>query len=110
MYRLGQHGRPRLQPGEPVPPPSQAPTLSISRGVPHEAPRLLNEAPARLAVPQPPAFWQRRALNYLERYACLLIFAAYSLAEAKGGFGPPFGAWLRRHWSLRRNLKHLTLE
>ena len=67
-------------------------------------------AKADPASNRPPAFWERRARNYLERYAFIIIFAAYVLAEADGGFPTPFSAWLRRHWSLQRTLKGLTLE
>jgi len=59
---------------------------------------------------RPPAFWQRRAINYLERYAFIIIFAAYCLIEADNEFRTPFSAWLRCHWSLRRTLAGLTLD
>ena len=38
---------------------------------------------------RPPAFWIRRARNYLERYAVIIIFAAYCLAEAENAFSTP---------------------
>ena len=44
---------------------------------------------AKMADPtsnRPPAFWMRRARNYLERYAVIIIFAAYCLAEAESAF------------------------
>ena len=47
---------------------------------------------AKMADPtsnRPPAFWMRRARNYLERYAVIIIFAAYCLAEAESAFSTP---------------------
>ena len=57
-----------------------------------------------------PEFWARRAHNYLERYAYILLFAAYALEEVHGGFEASFSEWSHRHWQFKRVVKHLTLQ
>ena len=56
-----------------------------------------------------PEFWSRRAHNYLERYAYILLFAAYALEEVHSGFEATFTEWSHRHWQFKRVIKHLTL-
>ena len=67
-------------------------------------------AKASAGSSRPPEFWLRRGLKFLERYAFMIIFAAYALAEAPQGFTTPFSTWLRQNWSLKRGLNNLTLE
>jgi len=57
-----------------------------------------------------PEFWARRAINYLERYAYILLFAAYALEEVHGGFDTSFTEWSHEHWQFKRVIKNLTLE
>ena len=52
----------------------------------------------------------RRGRNYMERYASLLLFAAYALQEAKGGFETTYSEWSHRHWQFKRVMKHFVLE
>jgi len=56
-----------------------------------------------------PEFWARRAHNYLERYAYILLFAAYVLEDVHSGFERSFGEWSRSHWQFKRVIKHQTL-
>jgi len=56
-----------------------------------------------------PEFWARRAHNYLERYAFILLFAAYALEDVHSGFERSFGEWSRSHWQFKRVIKHQTL-
>ena len=56
------------------------------------------------------AFWMKRGKNYLERYAMLVVFAAYCLKEAPVGFKQPFSTWLRARWQLSRIISDLTLD
>ena len=57
-----------------------------------------------------PAFWMRRGHNYLERYAMLVVFTAYCLKEAEGGFQQPFSTWLHKRWQITRVISSLTLD
>ncbi|CAK0891414.1 unnamed protein product, partial [Prorocentrum cordatum] len=57
-----------------------------------------------------PEFWAKRAHNYLERYAYVLLFAAYALEDVHSGFERSFGEWSRSHWQFKRVIKHQTLE
>ena len=41
---------------------------------------------ARPGGARPPEFWAGRAQNYLERYAYILLFAAYALEEVHQDF------------------------
>ena len=54
--------------------------------------------------------WLRRGRNYMERYASILLFAAYALQEAKGGFETTYSEWSHRHWQFKRVMKHFVLE
>jgi len=56
-----------------------------------------------------PEFWSRRGHNYLERYAYIIVFAAYALEEATKGFPLSFSEWSHRHWQFKRIIKHLEL-
>lgn len=56
-----------------------------------------------------PEFWARRAQHYLERYAYILLFAAYALEDVHSGFERSFGEWSRSHWQFKRVIKHQTL-
>ncbi|KAL1521420.1 hypothetical protein AB1Y20_021084 [Prymnesium parvum] len=56
------------------------------------------------------AFWRHRALKYLERYAVVLLFAAYALLAAGDGFEVTFSEWTHRHWQFKRALRDLTVE
>ena len=56
------------------------------------------------------AFWSHRALKYLERYAYLLLFAAYAQLAVEGGFTPSFSTWTRKHWAFKRTIKELDLD
>lgn len=58
---------------------------------------------------RPPEFWAGRAQNYLERYAYILLFAAYALEEVHGGFEQTFTEWGHTHWQFKKVIKHLTL-
>jgi len=55
-------------------------------------------------------FWHSRAHNYLERYAYIILFAAYALENAKSGFRMNFTEWSHQHWHFKRVIKHLTLD
>lgn len=57
-----------------------------------------------------PEFWSRRAQNYLERYAYIILFAAYALEEVHNGFESSFSEWSHCHWQFKRVIKHSTLE
>jgi len=57
-----------------------------------------------------PEFWARRAINYLERYAYLLLFAAYALEEVHNKFEMSFTEWSHQHWQFKRIVKHLSLD
>lgn len=57
-----------------------------------------------------PEFWSRRAVNYLERYAYILLFAAYALEEVHDSFDRSFTEWSHQHWQFKSVVKHLTLE
>ena len=57
-----------------------------------------------------PAFWLARGAHYLERYAFLICFSAYTMAEAPRGYRQSFTAWLRKNWQLTRVIRSLTLE
>ena len=46
----------------------------------------------------------------ITRYASILLFAAYALQEAKGGFETTYSEWSRRHWQFKRVMKHFVLE
>ena len=48
------------------------------------------------------AFWRHRALKYLERYAYVILFAAYALLAAENGFEVTFSEWAHRHWQAAR--------
>jgi len=65
---------------------------------------------AEIGAARSPEFWARRAINYLERYAFILLFAAYALEEVHGGYETSFTEWSHRHWQFKRVIKHLTLE
>ena len=65
---------------------------------------------AEIGAARSPEFWLRRGRNYLERYASILLFAAYALQEAKGGFEVTYSEWSHRHWQFKRVMKHLVLE
>jgi hypothetical protein len=56
-----------------------------------------------------PEFWARRAQHYLERYAFILLFAAYALEDVHSGFERSFAEWIRSHWQFKRIIKHQTL-
>jgi len=57
-----------------------------------------------------PAFWMARGQKYLERYAVLICFAAYTLVAAPSGFTRSFSAWMHQHWQLKRVIDSLSLE
>jgi len=59
---------------------------------------------------QKAAFLRHRALKYLERYAAVLLFAAYALLAAGDGFEVTFSEWTRRHWQFKRAMKNMALE
>ena len=42
-----------------------------------------------------------RGLRCLERYCWLLLFSAYCVDQASGGFATRFGAWTRARWASR---------
>lgn len=65
---------------------------------------------AEIGAARSPEFWLNRGRNYLERYASILLFAAYALQEAPGGFETTFSEWSHRHWQFKRVMKHLVLE
>lgn len=65
---------------------------------------------AEIGAPRSPEFWRGRAHNYLERYAYVVLFAAYALENAPTGFRKNFTEWSRRYWQFKRVLKHLTLD
>ena len=68
---------------------------------------------AKVAEPgatRSPEFWNRRAHNYLERYAYILLFAAYALEEVHSGFQASFTEWSHRHWQFKRIIKHMELR
>ena len=56
-----------------------------------------------------PEFWRTRARNYLERYAYVVLFAAYALENAKAQYAANFSEWSHKHWQFKRVIKHLTL-
>ena len=56
------------------------------------------------------AFWRHRALKYLERYAYVLLFAAYALLAADAHFDITFSEWMRRNWQFKRAINNLTVE
>lgn len=56
-----------------------------------------------------PEFWKRRAQHYLERYAYILLFAAYALEDVHSSFERSFSEWSRSHWQFKRIIKHQTL-
>ena len=56
------------------------------------------------------AFWKHRGVKYLERYAYLLLFAAYAQLNVESGFATNFSEWMRRHWAFKRNIKELQLN
>ena len=56
-----------------------------------------------------PEFWRTRARNYLERYAYVVLFAAYALENAKTKYAANFSEWSHKHWQFKRVIKHLTL-
>ena len=56
------------------------------------------------------AFWTHRGVKYLERYAYLLLFAAYVELNASSGFQRAFSEWMRRHWAFKRTIKDLALR
>jgi hypothetical protein len=65
---------------------------------------------AEIGASRSPEFWQRRAHNYLERYAYILLFAAYALEEVHSAYESSFSEWSHRHWQFKRVVKHLTLQ
>lgn len=65
---------------------------------------------AEIGAARSPEFWLNRGRNYLERYASILLFAAYALQEAPSGFETTFSEWSHRHWQFKRVMKHLVLE
>jgi len=71
------------------------------------------ENSATLAEPgaaRSPEFWQSRARNYLERYAYIILFAAYTLENTASDYITNFTEWSHKHWQFKRVIKHLTLE
>jgi len=57
-----------------------------------------------------PEFWHARAHNYLERYAYIVLFAAYALESAPSKFRRNFSEWNRQYWHFKRIIKDLTLD
>eukprot|EP00629_Pelagomonadales_sp_RCC1024_P006075 CAMPEP_0119295180 /NCGR_PEP_ID=MMETSP1329-20130426/49350_1 /TAXON_ID=114041 /ORGANISM="Genus nov. species nov., Strain RCC1024" /LENGTH=455 /DNA_ID=CAMNT_0007296091 /DNA_START=110 /DNA_END=1477 /DNA_ORIENTATION=+ len=57
-----------------------------------------------------PKFWRTRGRNYLERYAYLILFAAYALANADTKYASNFTEWSHKHWQFKRVIKHMTME
>ena len=55
-----------------------------------------------------PAFWRHRGVKYLERYAYLLLFAAYVHRHPTGERS--FTEWMRTHWAFKRTIGELELE
>ena len=71
------------------------------------------EASAAKAEPgaaRSPEFWRQRARNYLERYAYIVLFAAYALENAISKYDRNFTDWSHKHWQFKRVIKHLTLD
>lgn len=58
---------------------------------------------------KPAEFWLKRGGRYLERYALLVVFAAYVLAEADRGYQQTFTAWFHKRWQLVRVISELSL-
>ncbi len=56
------------------------------------------------------AFWTHRGVKYLERYAWLLLFAAYAQLNAESGFATTFSEWMHRHWGFKRTIRELELN
>lgn len=67
-------------------------------------------ASAEPGAARSPEFWQSRAHNYLERYAYIILFAAYALENAASDYSSNFTEWSHQHWQFKRVIKHLTLE
>jgi len=58
---------------------------------------------------QGPEFWQKRGLNYLERYWWLIVFNAY-LRKHAPSFRCLFSEWMKGMWKLRRLLRKIELQ
>jgi len=65
---------------------------------------------AEVGAARSPEFWRGRAVNYLERYAYMVLFATYALENATSDFRVNFTEWSRQHWHFKRVVKHLTLD
>ena len=50
-----------------------------------------------------------RGLRCLERYCWLLLFSAYCVDQASGGFATRFGAWTRARWASRPKARDMVL-
>jgi len=68
-------------------------------------------ATAEIGAARSPEFWKRRAHNYLERYAYIVLFAAYALENAATNYtAMNFSEWSHQYWQFKRSIKHLTLD
>lgn len=69
-----------------------------------------SESPLKCDELRPVAYWTKRALNYLERYFMIIVFAQYLKEQVPHRFSVKFSVWLKRHWGVKRLLRNMTLE